>query len=588
MAKYSYRRKLLLYYLSVFTIFLLISISFQYLREKRFQVEKLETTLDNIAEITGKYIYNNNIQRSRQYRFIDSLKSLIPLADTRITVISKEGKVLYDSFIKDYQKLENHRNRPELITADKNAKGASIRQSSSTGQTYYYYAKKMDDYYVRTAVLYNMTVTTFLKANQDFFYFSFFLFLAILVLLWFVTNQFTLSISKLQEFAINASTQKNIDTNISFPTNEIGVIGKQILRIYDNLQETQLELSKEKERLFRHLYIINEGVAIFSADKKKLLSNQHFMNYINVIAEKSIDGDFDIFKLKDFEEINAFLAPYLYLDQQLPKSNELEKQIKIQQDQKYFLIKCIIFYDKSFEIIITDITKREKNKIIKEQMTSNIAHELKTPISAIQAFLETVLANPKIEAEKKVYFIQKAFYQTERLNRLIQDITTINKLETEVDFFEKKRVSLYDIIMEIRETTELRMEARKMELSCNFPMDITIMGNKEFVYSIFQNLVENSINYAGIGTKIKISKYHEDKNFYYFSYFDNGMGIPEEHLNRIFERFYRVDSGRSRKQGGTGLGLSIVKNAVLFHKGEISAKSRKKGGVEFLFSLRKR
>ncbi len=588
MAKYSYRRKLLLYYLSVFTIFLLISISFQYLREKRFQVEKLETTLDNIAEITGKYIYNNNIQRSRQYRFIDSLKSLIPLADTRITVISKEGKVLYDSFIKDYQKLENHRNRPELITADKNAKGASIRQSSSTGQTYYYYAKKMDDYYVRTAVLYNMTVITFLKANQDFFYFSFFLFLAILVLLWFVTNQFTLSISKLQEFAINASTQKNIDTNISFPTNEIGVIGKQILRIYDNLQETQLELSKEKERLFRHLYIINEGVAIFSADKKKLLSNQHFMNYINVIAEKSIDGDFDIFKLKDFEEINAFLAPYLYLDQQLPKSNELEKQIKIQQDQKYFLIKCIIFYDKSFEIIITDITKREKNKIIKEQMTSNIAHELKTPISAIQAFLETVLANPKIEAEKKVYFIQKAFYQTERLNRLIQDITTINKLETEVDFFEKKRVSLYDIIMEIRETTELRMEARKMELSCNFPMDITIMGNKEFVYSIFQNLVENSINYAGIGTKIKISKYHEDKNFYYFSYFDNGMGIPEEHLNRIFERFYRVDSGRSRKQGGTGLGLSIVKNAVLFHKGEISAKSRKKGGVEFLFSLRKR
>ncbi|MFK8101938.1 MAG: sensor histidine kinase [Saprospiraceae bacterium] len=588
MAKYSYRRKLLLYYLSVFTIFLLISISFQYLREKRFQVEKLETTLDNIAEITGKYIKNNNIQRSRQYQFIDSLKSIIPLADTRITVISKEGKVLYDSFIKDYQKLENHSNRPELITAGKDTKGASIRQSSSTGKTYYYYAKKMDNYYIRTAVIYNMTVITFLKANQDFFYFSFFLFLAILCLLWFVTNQFTLSISKLQEFAINASTQKNIDTNISFPTNEIGVIGKQILRIYDNLQETQLELSKEKERLFRHLYIINEGVAIFSSDKKKLLSNQHFMNYINVIAEKSIDGDFDIFKLKDFKEINAFLAPYLYLDQKLPKSNELEKQIKIQQDQKYFLIKCIIFYDKSFEIIITDITKREKNKIIKEQMTSNIAHELKTPISAIQAFLETVLANPKIEAEKKIYFIQKAFYQTERLNRLIQDITTINKLETEVDFFEKKRVSLYDIIMEIRETTELRMEARKMELSCNFPMDITIMGNKEFVYSIFQNLVENSINYAGIGTKIKISKYHEDKNFYYFSYFDDGMGIPEEHLNRIFERFYRVDSGRSRKQGGTGLGLSIVKNAVLFHKGEISAKSRKKGGVEFLFSLRKR
>ena len=106
-------------------------------------------------------------------------------------------------------------------------------------------------------------------------------------------------------------------------------------------------------------------------------------------------------------------------------------------------------------------------------------------------------------------------------------------------------------------------------------------------YSIFRNLTDNAIAYAGVGTKITIDCYLEDDNYYYFSFSDNGVGVPEEHLNRLFERFYRVDKGRSRKLGGTGLGLAIVKNAVLFHKGEIWVKNGSNGGLNILFSLRK-
>jgi two-component system OmpR family sensor kinase/two-component system phosphate regulon sensor histidine kinase PhoR len=170
---------------------------------------------------------------------------------------------------------------------------------------------------------------------------------------------------------------------------------------------------------------------------------------------------------------------------------------------------------------------------------------------------------------------------------LLNDISLLNNIEDAGELFEIKPVVVKNIITDVIENLESRLTEKQIKCKLNIDNEVIVNGNDSLLASVFQNLIENSINYAGDNISIEINNYLEDKKFYYFSYSDTGVGIPEEHLHRIFERFYRIDSGRTREQGGTGLGLSIVKNAILLHKGKISARNRLDGGIEFLFTLAK-
>lgn len=227
--------------------------------------------------------------------------------------------------------------------------------------------------------------------------------------------------------------------------------------------------------------------------------------------------------------------------------------------------------------------EQEMDKIrLKRQLTNNINHELKTPVSAIMGYLESIILNPDIDPETRNRFIERCYEQTKRLEQLISDLSIITRIDDAPTLIQCEECDLREVIDEAVE----ECVAPDFEVELSLPKAIPIYGNLSLLRSIFQNMLSNAVSYSS-GSKIEIRLLDESAEGYRFSVADNGVGVEQKHLSLIFERFYRVDKGRSRKMGGTGLGLSIVKNAIAFHGGSVQAQNRAEGGLELIFTLLK-
>jgi signal transduction histidine kinase len=410
------------------------------------------------------------------------------------------------------------------------------------------------------------------------------------LIFFFVLSRFTFSIgrtiSKLRDFALNIEKDRIPENDYIFPNDELGDISKNIVTLYHRQQKAKDELSMEREKLIKHFQYAKEGFAMFTAEGKEILSNILFIQFLNVISDNQIRQAEDAQDIRELEPIKAFL------NKNIPNMNRkrkvLRESVTIDKNGKIFLIECILFLDNSYEISINDISRQEEESRMKRQLTQNVAHELKTPVSSIQGYLETIISNPELTPDKRQFFLERCYSQSTRLTGLLRDISVLNRLDEASEMFDLSDINIPKLIVEIQKECSKEMEEKQITSEVTLPGDPTIHGNYSLLYSIFRNLYDNAIAYAGEGSQITVNCYKEDPKFYYFSFADNGVGISEEHINRIFERFYRVDKGRSRKVGGTGLGLSIVKNGVNFHKGQISAKSSPGKGVTFFFTLKKK
>jgi len=583
------RWKLFTYYYLLFAVFTFSIILYQNKREQHFRIAQLETSLNEYTDIANRYIEHNSLFKDKTFSKLDSLKYIIPVAKARITVVNFEGKVLYDNIIVDYEHMENHKERPEIQKALFSEFGENIRHSSTTNEEYIYYAKSYKNYVIRAAVVYDTEIKAFLKADWVFIPFFIFLFLIFGFLLRYIANHLGDSITKLKDFAVKIRRNEAIimDNDIQFSNDELGFISQEIIQLYQKLRKTKTELVLEKEKLISHLFVLKEGVAFFSANKKAILNNSHFIFYINIIAEETTISVEKIFLSEEFKEVNKFIDKTIAANTTFQPTEPPRMDYSVQKDGFHFNIQCIVFPDKSFEILISDQTQLMRRSIMKQQITSNISHELKTPISSVKGYLETVLNNPELDQPKQRYFIEKAYNQSERLTQLVNDIALLNKIEEYSELYIREKVQIKKVINEAIESFSDQIRQKVIQVVCSIEDDVIVNANYSLMFSVFRNLMENSVNYGGENIIISITKYHDDSAFYYFSFSDNGSGVEEEHLSRLFERFYRVDSGRSRKEGGTGLGLAIVKNAIISFKGEISARKRKGGGLEFLFSLPK-
>lgn len=228
----------------------------------------------------------------------------------------------------------------------------------------------------------------------------------------------------------------------------------------------------------------------------------------------------------------------------------------------------------------------QEKDLLKRQLTNNINHELKTPVASIQVCLETLLSGISLSDEKRQELIERCYTNNERLRRLLNDVSLITRMEDGSALISKERIVVNDIVKEVAEELEIMPKEERLNLHTNFDEQVVMEGNISLIGSIFRNLTENAIAYSE-GRNIYISLLENNNEECRICFEDDGKGVQEEQLPRLFERFYRVDKGRSRQKGGTGLGLAIVKHAVQFHGGTIKVSNRPNGGLRFEFSLKK-
>lgn len=513
------------------------------------------------------------------------------IPNLRVTIIKPSGQVIYDNTNRNWKSFENHADREEIQEALMYGSGYSIgRQSESNeGQEYFYSARYYPPYrlIVRSALPYNVSLAEHLRADSGYLWFAFIICFLLLVIFYRFTRKLGVSVTKLQQFAMKADRNEPIDMDIlqTFPKNELGEISQHIIKIYKRLHRTKSALYIEREKLILHLQTSHEGLGVFTKERKEILVNNLFTQYINNISDRHLHSTEKIFSIPELQPINDFLSQNISTESF--SKEEKRFSMHINKNARSFTIECIIFQDMSFEISINDMTQEEEQARLKRQLTQNIAHELKTPVSSIQGYLETIINNPNIPQENVRSFLERSYAQSNRLTYLLRDISVLTRMDEAPEMVEKETVNLSKIVGNILNEVAMGLEEKHITVVNKMPMNLIVTGSSSLLYSIFRNLTDNAIAYAGTNIKITISCFREDERYYYFSFSDTGVGVPEEHLNRLFERFYRVDKGRSRKLGGTGLGLAIVKNAVMFHGGTIFAKNRAEGGLEFVFTLLK-
>ncbi len=576
----KYKTRLLLYFTLLFAVFTALLVLFQYNREHQYKHDLLDSRLRSYADVVAGAV-DLETESGDTAKYTDVLR-ILP-HDLRLTVINKRGVVKFESTRHNIVEMGNHLSRPEVQAALNGAEGSDIRVSETDNREYFYYAKTYDGYIVRVALPYGDAVQSFMKADNVFLWFVLMLFPIALVALIYISDRFGKAVTGLRNFMRSADRGLVDYNHIVFPHSELGDIGRTIMEKYKQLEETSRQIALERERLMRHFHYFDEGIAIFSPDRKVIYANPRFTQYANVLLDRPTPDPSVIWQSEVFAPAREFLTLH---GGSRPLTEEAPVfRFNTKAGGNVFGVQMLIYSDGSFELSLADVTQAEKNKKLKQQMSNNITHELRTPVSSIRGYIETILECNTLSEDRKRYFLERTHAQVLRLTDLIRDVALITKTEEAAELMPREEVDICRVVNDAKEDLNALITTTGDTLSVSIPEGLRVNGNYSLIYSIFRNLMENSLHYAGENCTLCVNCYNVNSNFAYFSFSDNGKGVPEEHLKRLFERFYRVSEGRTRENGGTGLGLSIVRNAVQFHKGDISVRNRKEGGLEFLFTL---
>jgi len=560
------RKKILLYtFLTLLLLITIFTFLFQYIMNIQY-VENTKLNLKNNNYFIIKVLKDKDIQ-DKEFFLKENLSNM------RITYIDTTGKVLSDSVV-DSETMDNHNQRSEVVDARKYGTGSSLRFSLSTGTQRLYFATKLDNgYVIRTSI------PTKIISGLEWKYIKYYILIIFLSLLLSfllsvkLSRIFTKPIDDL-EFITSRIAEGELHrrvTNLS--KDEIGHLGLTFNNMADKLELTLNEVTDRQNKMEAILKSVDSGIIAVDKDLRVILINPYAKKIFGI--DKDIINQQLMDNIRDFEFENIFKQA----------SEEYTEFTILWPEERNLRVKTADIINGTQKIgtvaAVQDITDIKKYENLRAQFVANVTHELKTPLTSIKGFAETLRYTDN--DEDKIKFINIINDEAERLTRLINDILTLSKIENN-EIVIMKSINVNSTLKEICYIMNKTAQIKNIELELNLSYDPHIIGNKDRFEQMVINLIDNAIKYSEVNSKVTVSSC-VDKDYSIISIRDSGVGISKEHLNRIFERFYTADKARSRAEGGTGLGLAIVKHILINFKGKIEVKSTPSKGSTFILKI---
>jgi two-component system phosphate regulon sensor histidine kinase PhoR len=580
--------KLTLIFIAIITA--VLAVNFLYLNNK-LKEHILTRTKDNLRKQTylARLTIKKDLSFNSQPYSIDQLVNQIGESlNLRTTVINQAGVVLGDSELdgKELKEVENHLMRPEVQQALLKGEGLSKRFSETIGKDLIYYALPLENEKSIAIVRLSIPLSDVEMISKKLKEILFFSFIGVFLLASGVSFLVALFITRpVKEISWVAKgvANGNLDRRVSVKSlDEIGDLGEAFNFMLDQIKLKIEEVTASRSRLRAVLLSMFGGVMVTDKKGDIILVNDTLKKELKIKQDPTSKFSLEVIRNLEIQEVIEEILE--------KKSGIFSKEITIAEPTKktFILHVAPVLKEGSPDgavLIFHDITELRKLENIRKDFIANLSHELRTPVTNIQGYAETLLAGAWQDEKDLKEFLNIIYSDTEKLAHLINDILDLSKIESTDKPLKLELVNLNDLILEVVKNINKKADKKEIKLQISLDKNISKLSiDKMQIQQALLNIIDNAIKYTPKQGKINISTTQlKDKVCIDIS--DTGIGIPEKDLERIFERFYRVDKARSRELGGTGLGLSIVKNIILNHNGKIWCKSIEGAGSTFSFTL---
>ena len=547
---------------------------------RQSRLDRLRTSAQAIAGQLVRLVDDGEFQE-----LADQVKRLDQETGLRITVIEQDGIVLAESRY-DPLEMEDHSNRLEIRLAREIGTGSSSRTSLTLDRDMSYMAIRVPradgtSLFVRVGENEHEISADLESVTNEVHRIVFLVGLAAVGVSLVSVSFFSRPVLSLIEEAHSVAVSHLGRDAVVFEQNELDSVRRVILQLDEELIRLGSQIQQEARRLDAVLSGMDEGLIVVDADEKLLLANPAVCQMFDI--EMPRDMGRPVWELIRHQSVERAISKAMTRDRPHQRIVELRGK-----PSKHLAINATRLQDEESALVIVmfhDITDLHRLENVRREFVANVSHELKTPLASIQGFTESLLQGAMEDSEYNREFLQRILEQADRLNLLIQDMLALARVEAGEHPFDDTAVDVQQVVNGCLAVQQSSAESRQIELLSAPPQSpLSVHADEEGVRQILNNLVDNAIKYSDSGGRVEVGwELREEMVQLWVS--DQGVGIPAESLDRVFERFYRVDKARSRELGGTGLGLAIVKHLAQAFEGDVWLTSTLGEGTTVCVSL---